>query len=79
MDTPEISTAGRLNRKFFFSFIREYLFAGKLRQGQVEGLNALLDAWETQHTAEDDRWLAYMLGTAHHETAQTLRPVLERG
>jgi len=79
VDTPETTTAGCLNRKFFFSFIREYLFAGKLRQGQVEGLSALLDAWEAQYAAEDDRWFAYMLGTAHHETGQTLRPVVERG
>lgn len=79
MDTPVTTDAGHFNRRFFFSFTREYLFAGKLRQSQVDGLSALLDAWEAAHATEDDRWLAYMLGTAHHETGQTLRPLLERG
>jgi len=79
METPVTTDAGRFNRKFFFSFVREYLFTGKLRQPQVDGLSALLDVWEAEHAAEDDRWFAYMLGTAHHETAQTLRPIVERG
>ena len=68
-----------INRKFFFSQVRESLFAGKLKQKQVDGLSAILDEWETNHKTKDDRWLAYMLATTHHETAATMQPIEEYG
>ncbi|OQX16143.1 MAG: hypothetical protein BWK73_04580 [Thiothrix lacustris] len=55
-----------MNRAVFFDQIRP-MFPGGLRQYQVERIEAILDAWEaTDHT--DNRWLAYALGTAHHES-----------
>ncbi len=68
-----------INRTFFFSHAREVLFTGRLSQAQVNGLNHLLDAWEREHAAQDDRWLAYALATSFHETAFTMQPVHERG
>ena len=50
-----------------------------LHQGQVDGCNAILDAWEARHDMTDRRWLAYMLATAKHETAHTMQPIEEYG
>lgn len=68
-----------INRSFFFDQCRQTLFTGKLSQGQVNGLNFILDVWEASHAKKDDRWLAYALGTAFHETAFTMQPIRERG
>ena len=68
-----------INRNFFFSQVRGSLFAGKLKQKQVDGLTAILDEWETNYKTKDDRWLAYMLSTTHHETAATMQPIEEYG
>lgn len=68
-----------LNRNFFFDQVRANLFGGKLKQGQFLGLQAILDEWEKNHPKKDDRWLAYMLSTTHHETAATMQPIEEFG
>jgi glycosyl hydrolase family 19 (putative chitinase) len=66
-----------INRRFFFDHLHEKLYPVGLHQSQVDGHEAVLNAWETGAVAGDDRWLAYMLGTAYHETAKTLQPVRE--
>lgn len=66
-----------INRTFFFDAVRVDLYDGSLRASQVTGLTAILDKWEAESAAGDDRWLAYMLGTAHHETGRTMQPVRE--
>ncbi len=66
-----------INRKHFFDSARRHLFDGKLAAPQVAGLTAILDKWEREMPDADDRWLAYMLGTAHHETGRTMQPVRE--
>lgn len=68
-----------INRKFFFEQVRATLFTGKLSQGQVSGLAFILDSWEGNHARKDDRWLAYALGTAFHETSFTMQPINELG
>lgn len=68
-----------INRSFFFDRVRLTLFGGTLRPRQVQGLLAILDLFEPAHSAEDDRWLAYMLATAHHETDRTMVPTDEYG
>lgn len=68
-----------INRTFFFSQVRNTLFNGKLKQGQVEGLTAILNEWESANSKKDDRWLAYMLATTHHETDTTMQPIEEYG
>ncbi|MET0746614.1 MAG: glycoside hydrolase family 19 protein [Rhizobium sp.] len=66
-----------IDRAFFFDHIREKFFPGGLRQSQIDGHAAILDAWEKHHAGEDDRWLAYLLATAYHESGHTLQPVRE--
>lgn len=69
----------KINRKFFFDYIRLRLFGGSLKQSQVDGLTAILDKWETNHSADDDRWLAYILATVLHETDKKFQGVREYG
>lgn len=68
-----------INRDFFFFNARKTLFGGKLKQSQVEGINAILSEWEKNYYNEDDRWLAYMFATAHHETDRRMQPIEEYG
>lgn len=65
-----------LNRTTFFAYVRKAPFGGKLTQGQVNGMTAILDEWERRNLS-DMRWLAYMLATAFHETATRMEPVIE--
>lgn len=60
-----------------FSKVRP-LFNGRLTQSQVDGLNALMTAINAARVT-DPRWVAYMLATAFHETAQTMQPIKESG
>lgn len=62
-----------INRNFFFLQVTQNLFSGKLRSSQIVGLSAILDEWEANHADQDDRWLAYMLATAHHETDRQIQ------
>jgi putative chitinase len=68
-----------LNHPFFFTYVRQHLFGGKLTQKQVNGMNAILTEWEKKHARKDDRWLAYMLATTYHETDKTMQPIEEYG
>ncbi len=67
-----------INRTEFFNSIKAQLFKDKLSQSQVDGLNAILDEFESRNFP-DLRWLAYILATVFHETAATIQPVTERG
>lgn len=69
----------RINRKFFFDTVRLTLFGGALKQSQVTGLTAILDTWENGYSANDDRWLAYILATAYHEVDTKMQPINEYG
>jgi putative chitinase len=71
--------ARMINRNFFFDYVRAHLFNGSLKQTQVTGLTAVLDHWESDYASKDDRWLAYALGTAHHETDRTFKGIEEYG
>jgi len=67
-----------MDRTKFFPRARSTVFRGYMTQPQVDGLNALLDAWDASGLT-DSRYLAYMLATAYHETAATMQPVPEIG
>lgn len=66
-----------VQRKYFFDSVRSSLFAGSMKQSQVDGLNTLLDFADS--VGCDDRHLAYILATTFHETAQTMQPIAEYG
>ena len=68
-----------IDRDSFFTAVRADPFNGNLEQGQVDGLNFLLDTWEAHFHGADIRWLAYCLATAFHEVAQTMEPIPEYG
>ena len=68
-----------IDRPLFYDRIRQRPFGGRLRQTQVAGCETILDYWEAAHCNADDRWLAYLLGTAFHETAGTMAAIHEYG
>lgn len=59
----------------FFEAVRP-LFGGSLSQSQVDGMNVIFEAWNKVGDG-NTRHLAYILGTAFHETARTMQPVRE--
>jgi predicted chitinase len=67
-----------MNRKAFFDSVRTSLFRGSMSPGTVEGMEAILDGWQTRGLT-DKRHLAYILATTFHETARTMQPIHERG
>lgn len=68
-----------IDRQAFFDSARKNLFAETMSQPQVDGITGILDAWENGWDEPDDRKLAYMLATTHHETARTMQPIKEYG
>jgi len=73
-----------IHRAYFFDSIRFYLDSNQsFDQNQVDGLNCLLDYYETvgiEGTGDyEDRYVAYILATAWHETAFTVQPIAEYG
>jgi putative chitinase len=79
-----------MNRSVFYDDVRNTLFNGRLGQSQVDGMEAILNFWESppvQPTGNfkanwDIRnlgWLAYMFATVYHETAFTMQPIDEFG
>jgi putative chitinase len=65
-----------MNRSAFYASVRASLFAGKLTQDQVTGMEAILDEWDASK-ATDSRWLAYIMATPHLETGKRFEPVTE--
>jgi hypothetical protein len=59
----------KINRTIFFSLVRQNPFGGKLTQQNVDGTNAILDAWEgSPYSTKPIDGLAYILATAFGET-----------
>jgi len=67
------------NRTVFFDVIRGTLFHGAMTQSQVDGMNAILDAWEGAVWSLNLRHLSYPLATTAHETGFTMQPIEEYG
>lgn len=63
------------NRELFFYNYKNYF--GSINQSQVGGLNFLLDKFDNENFSTGQ--IAYMLATVKHETADTFRPIEERG
>ncbi|CCM77134.1 hypothetical protein [Rhizobium mesoamericanum] len=65
-----------MDRKHFFDAVRETIFDGSLKQYQVEGMEALLDACSELQVA-DQRHVAYVLATPMIETGGSFVPIVE--
>jgi putative chitinase len=63
--------------KNFFDVVRPH-FGGKLTQGQVDGMNAIIAGF-AMYGDGDIQKLSYILATAKWETASTMQPIYERG
>lgn len=67
-----------IDRDKFFPAIKP-LF-GRFEQRQVDGVNAVLDAWEKRyHKDTSVPQFAVCLATDYHETAHTMQPIKEYG
>ena len=62
-----------MDRNKFFDCIGKNIFS-TLPQERIDSINAILDECEG---INDERWVAYILGTAYHETAYTMMPIEE--
>ena len=73
----------KINRTTFFAYIKRSPFNKRLAQSQVDGMNFILDIWETRvakgESDGDIRKLANALAQTYHETAATMQPIYERG
>lgn len=67
------------DKDIFFESVRVSLFNGKLLQSQVDGMEAVLDAWMAEPPSDDSRWLAYCFATDYHETSKEMQPIEEYG
>ncbi len=65
-----------MDRSTFFSLIRKSLFSGKMAQGQVDGIEAILLACERAGVS-DLRYIANVLAQCYHETGGQMLPVKE--
>jgi putative chitinase len=67
----------RLDRKTFFAYARRAPFGNRLSRQQVEGLDALLDEWETGRYGHDARHFSNVCAQVFHETGGRMSPVRE--
>jgi len=67
------------SRDAFFSTVRKTVFGNSMNQSQVDGINAILDAWDKWAPDSDPRFISYSLATAYWETDRTLQPIAEIG
>lgn len=67
-----------INRRSFYASVRQSLFDGSLSQTQVDGMEVILEQWESRKLP-DLRMLAYVLATPYLETGKTMQPISEWG
>jgi len=68
-----------MNLPYFFNRIRQSVFGGKMSQGQVEGVQNIIQYRDKNWPKMSDDELAYLLATVVHETGHTMQPVREMG
>lgn len=66
-----------INRQVFYDNIRNSPFPGSLAPERVEGMDRMLDYWESRLASEDPRWLANIFAQTFHETGARMVPVRE--
>lgn len=67
-----------IDKRYFYERGREFKLFGKLNQNQVSSIDYILNHFDFLKI-KDLRWLAYMLATVKHETANTYLPIEEFG
>lgn len=67
-----------INASKFFPIVRNAVFPHRLTQEQVNGMNAIIKAWDSSMFT-DLRWLSYMFATTFHETGGRMVPISEFG
>lgn len=65
-----------MNKAKFYDACRHSVFGGRVKQTQVEGIEALLSAC-ADHRVSDPRHIAYILATPVIETGNTFEPISE--
>jgi predicted chitinase len=65
-----------MDSKVFFDQIRSSLFGSRLKQEQVQGINAILDSCR-RNNVEDERHVANILAQVFHETGTYMLPIKE--
>lgn len=68
-----------IDSTIFIKQCKELLFGSTMSAKQVGGCKAIIDYWNANYDGYDPRWLAYMLATTFHETAQRMQPIEEFG
>jgi putative chitinase len=69
-----------LKTDIFFKEVRVKPFGGHLSQPQVDGMNSILVVWNKSYRLQTSiTQLGGCLGTAFHETSQTMKPIHEYG
>ena len=67
----------RIDRKTFFAKVRARFHRKGITATQLATYNAILDYWDERPAMVDERWLAYILGTALYESGNRMAPVRE--
>jgi len=67
----------KINKQLFFDNYRQKF--GVLNQNQVDNINVLIDAYDSDDSMERLSWFAYILATCYHECAATWHPIKEYG
>lgn len=66
-----------VDKAIFYRTIRDIYDVYDRSGPHYAGTDAILDYWNEDQNLPDDRWLAYILATAYHETAFRMAPVRE--
>lgn len=69
--------ATKIDKETFFEEAKSEFSIYKKPGLHFEGTDAIIDAWNADPRLSDERWLAYILATAYHETAFRMFPVRE--
>lgn len=68
-----------INRPAFYNRTKTNQLFASIKPSQIDGIEAILNEWESNPILTDLRWLSYMLATTYHETAKTMQPIEEYG
>ena len=67
----------QIDKGLFYRNAREYFSIYDDPGRHYAGTDAILNYWNDHPELKDERWLAYILATAYHETARRMYPVRE--